>query len=100
MNEANISKFFYTKTPSNETAWKIKDATSVLKNMCSKDLIVLGGDILDLELDYTYDNWFYNTDQSKDKKENSIRSIQKAVKYVDDYRTANGDDYYVVIVVK
>ncbi len=94
------NKVIYAKETSwQEFAWQIKDALAVLEYVASKENVVLGGDILDNNLNYTYDNWFYNTDESKSLCDNSVSSVNTAKEYISNYIKRNGTDYYVVIVL-
>lgn len=95
-----IDAFDVATTSVNEIAWKLKDAMSVLNQIGIKEHIVLGGDILTRDLSYTYDSWFYTTNSKLNLKENSAQSIQAASNYISNYMSLNGDNYYVVFVIK
>lgn len=81
-----------------ELAWKIDDAKVVLQWFAANNNIVLGGDILDINKKYTYDNWYYNYDDLCSSLENAKNSIKKANEYISNYVAINGSDYYVVLV--
>ncbi len=87
-------------TTSGETAWAISDIFKILDYCKENTYIVLGGDILNENLDYTYDNWYYDTNANIDLKDNSNKSILKANEYISNYIKKNGVNYYVVIVAK
>ena len=74
-----------------EMAWKIEDALDVLEYFSSQNHLVLGGDILDLNFEYTYDNWYYNGSSSKG-------SISVSEEYLFNFIKNNGKNYYVVFV--
>ena len=86
-------------TPWNEYAWKYSDFPELLRYFQENAYIVLGGDILTMELKYTYDNWYYNPDPFDSKEENVRRSIAAAEDYLTNYKNRNGTDYYIVFVV-
>lgn len=92
--------FFSRETCNNETAWRLTDAISVIKHMGSEGNIILGGDILDEGLQYTYDSWYYNIDKLKSLESNSVDSVRVATEYISDYIKNNGDGFYVIIVEK
>ena len=83
-----------------EIAWKIEDALLVLQHLKTVDKIVLGGDILTKELDYTYDNWYYNVESRQELQFNSSLSITLATKYITDYIEKNGTHFFVVFVTE
>ncbi len=84
----------------NEFAFHITDALLILDCYCDLSVIVLGGDILTNELNYSYDNWYYNIDNNLSNEENSKNSITVAKTYLKKYIDRNGTDYYCVFVPK
>lgn len=85
---------------SSETAWKIKDAFAVIDYYYSLGQIILGGDILSSNLQYTYDNWYYDIDSAAEKITNLKNSIYIAKEYILNYTKRNGLKYYVVFVLQ
>lgn len=83
-----------------ENAWRIKDAFYVLEYFNKNGTIVLGGDILTENFEYTYDNWYYNIQSSISAEENGKRSVRTAVEYIRKYIGINGEAFYVVFVTK
>ncbi len=83
-----------------ETAWKIKDIPIVLQYCFSKKIVVLGGDILNFNKQYNYDNWYYNFEEKLGIAENSENSYNKAIRYINEYIKKNGEAFYVIIVTK
>jgi len=79
--------------------WHLKDVKKVLNCLKANRQIVLGGDILDLQKNYTYDSWFYNYNHSKCLLENVNSSMDVALDYVTNYIRNNGEEYYVVLVL-
>lgn len=75
-----------------ELAWTYTDVMTVLKYLEENGILVLGGDVLDKKMSYTYDNWCY-----QDK--NYIESIEYAKNYINNYYIKNGNEYYYVLVV-
>ena len=83
-----------------ELAWKIDDTKAVLQWLSENNKVVLGGDILDINKEYTYDNWYYNPDDTCSSLINAKNSIEKASEYISNYIDINGSDYYVVLISK
>ena len=81
-----------------EIGWEIKDINSVLQWLKSKNKIILGGDIVNLLKEYTYDNWYYNYNNSISYIDNVNNSFIRAQEYTAQYLKKNGDKYYVIIV--
>lgn len=81
-----------------EKAWKIEDATLVLQALKSEHKIVLGGDVLNENLEHSYDNWYYQADACKTPQQNIADSIDLASVYISDYIKANGTAFYVILI--
>jgi len=86
-------------TSHGELAWHIADVPAVLQRISAHGLIVLGGDILDIEMQYTYDNWYHNVDRSLSKSLNVKSSFDAAQEYIQKYINRNGEGFFVVLVV-
>ena len=78
-----------------ETAWTIEDSFLVLEYLREKKKVVLGGDILNSNLEYAYANWHYD-----DTPGDSTESIAVAAEYLARLQKRIGNSYYVVFVVK
>ena len=83
-----------------ELAWKIKDYALILELFRDNKCIVLGGDVLDLEKNYNYDNWYYNDKSDVSFEENLSSSISVAKEYLQNYIKDNGEKFYVVFVFR
>ena len=81
-----------------EFAWKIDDIKPILQWLSANNKVVMGGDVLDITLEYTYDNWYYNVDDTCSLFENVKNSIEKANEYISNYLAINGSNYYIVLV--
>ena len=99
-NFIQINNIFPIYISNHEIAWHLKDANAVLNWLNNNNKILLGGDIIDLNKNYTYDNWYYNYDNSLSFVDNVNNSIDKARSYISDYINKNGDCYYVVLVLR
>ena len=88
------------KISSFELAWKINDIKSILQWISVNNKVVLGGDVLYSNTEYTYDSWYYNIDDTHSFLVNAKNSIEKASEYISNYIAANGSDYYVVLIFK
>ena len=89
-----------TEFTSVEDAWKIEDAFWVLEYFNKNGTIVLGGDILTKNFEYTYDNWYYNIQSNISMEENGKRSVRMAIEYIKKYISINGKSFYIVFVAK
>ncbi len=83
-----------------EAAWEIADIPRIVAEACQNNRIILGGDILDKNMDPTYDNWYYEADDSKDLEYNVLQSCRQMTSYLNRYTSKNGRDLYIVIVFK
>lgn len=83
-----------------EAAWKIEDALDVIAIARKHNRIILGGDILTVCGEYTYDNWYYNQDHDVSMKTNVEQSAAKSLQYINNYIKRNGKQFLVVFVFK
>lgn len=88
------------RTTSGEFAWQIKDHPFLLELFYDRKCVVLGGDVLDLDRNYTYDNWYYNDNSEMSHEDNVKSSISVAKEYLLNYIKSNGENYYVVFVFR
>ena len=86
-------------TPWTEYAWKYEDFPEILRYFQNRGWIVLGGDILTTELDYTYSSWYYNPDPTRSMEENVRQSAVVTADYLTHFRDRNGSNYLIVFVV-
>lgn len=70
-----------------EVALTKADALKALKLLVDTDLVVLGGDVYELESDdyfrSTYDNWYFKDDYPF--LESAKKSLDKAIEYISGY---------------
>ena len=97
---SNDRKIYPKKFSPHVSAWQINDVNEILEWLRTKEQVVLGGDLLNPQGGYTYDSWYYNYKDEKSLHHNINESVDVAKKYILDYISNNGDDYYVVIVLK
>ena len=83
-----------------ENALPITYALSKLDELSDSNIVLLGGDILDQQKHYTYDNWYYEYNPVVSEQENCKCSIEKARKYLLSYIEKNGVQYTVVLVLR
>lgn len=83
-----------------ETAWRIEDAICVFGYLKSRNKIILGGDILTENMDYTYDSWYYNPILTQSQQSNVELGYEQAIEYISKYMKRNGSAFYVVIVAE
>ena len=77
-----------------DTAYKVMDS------LLHANTVLLGGDILDSNGNYTYGNWYYEYNPVVSEQENCKCSIEKARKYLLSYIEKNGVQYTVVLVLR
>ena len=85
-------------TMTTEYAWKYRDVIEVISYLSSKECAILGGDVLNNNLGYTHDNWYYSYSDVLSIENNICESASRAVEYVDWYYSMYGDDFYYIIV--
>lgn len=83
-----------------ETTWKIEDFPFVLKYLQKLHIIVLGGDILNEKMQYTYDNWYYDIDKDIDYQDNVVNSIEFARDYLTKYTKRYGNCFNVIFITE
>lgn len=79
-----------------EIGWKYSDIMEVLIIIKENKMIVLGGDVYELnnnEITITYDNWSFSGNDF-------IKSFEKAIEYIDNYHKNNGDNFIYSVVVE
>lgn len=77
-----------------DTAYKVMDS------LLHANTVLLGGDILDSNGNYTYGNWYYEYNSAIDAQQNSKQSVQKAKVYLHSFIERNGSHYYVMLVLR
>lgn len=98
-----ITDFLISKSVSlknigiNDVALKYKDIKELLKMLRIYNLTILGGDVLNSDLEYTYDNWYIEKETLDPSKFSSF-SIDITEKYIENYVNLNGDNFYFVLV--
>ena len=78
-----------------EIAWRYSDIMEVLNIVKDKKMVILGGDVYELDNKIpfpTYDSWSFS-------EKNYKKSFDKAVEYISNYHSANGDNFIYTIVV-
>lgn len=78
-----------------EVGWKFDDIVKVLDIIKEKEMMVLGGDVYELngdEIIITYDSRSFSGS-------NFIKSFEKANKYINNYYENNGDDFIYTLIV-
>ena len=79
-----------------EIGWKFDDVIKVLDIIKEKEMVVLGGDVYELngdEIIITYDSWSFSGS-------NFIKSFEKASKYINNYYKNNGGNFIYSLVVE
>ena len=81
-----------------EKAWRLEDSLEVLKKINKQRRIILGGDILNKNLQHNYDSWYYESLENDTIIKSVKDSYVKACEYIQAYIKKNGKDFYVIIV--
>lgn len=93
------------QTPWGEFAWRINDIYYAISMVRSTNGVILGGDVITTEMEYTGSNWFYQPTWPRDieytanLRNNVEQSIQRAQEYIDRYISLNNQDCLFVFVV-
>ena len=81
-----------------EIAWHSDAIPGLMQLALEHRWIVLGGDVLTLSKEYTYDNWFYEPHHQCSLLQNVQESIQSCEEFINKYIAANGPNYIFVVV--
>ena len=81
-----------------ELAWNYSDIVSIMKMLYKNEFVILGGDVINNDLSYTYDNWYYDYNYSLSYEENVKLGFNRSIEYVRNYHVKFGDMFYYVIV--
>ena len=93
------------RTPWGDFAWRVGDIPYVLSAISSISGVILGGDVITPQMEYTGDNWFYqpvwpaHTPYNESLRSNVERSVQSASEYIGRYTERNGEGDLFVFVV-
>lgn len=93
------------QTPWGEFAWRADDIPKAISDIRLRNSVILGGDVITPEFEYTGDNWSYqptwvlNAKFSASLQSNVDRSIKRTMEYISTYVGENGKDYLFVLVV-
>lgn len=96
--EKELSEVQRYTLSSGEIVWNAEVILNIIAIARKHQRIILGGDILTLEGEYTYDNWYYNPDPNVSTAVNVERSISICTEYVDNYLKRNGNCFLFLIV--
>ena len=86
------------KTEQGEYACLASNVPAVVNRAINHGWIILGGDVLNPDQSYTYENWYYNPNPRKSLGENIVIAAQICSNYVADYSSKYGDEYLYVLV--
>ena len=69
------------------------DALEILEECLKSRIAILGGDVVNINnngyFEYNYDNWSYNRKKGESDVDYVLRSIEKAIKYISNYKLNN-----------
>ena len=83
-----------------EYAWKYKDVIGIIDILKNSGYVILGGDVLKRNFEYTYDNWFFENSNNLNNLEKITESAKKAKQYINCYYNNFGNEFYYVLVVE
>lgn len=87
------------KTHWGEMVWPTRCIPEILQLAVDNQWIILGGDILDMAKNYTYDNWYYNPDAQLSLNLNVTASVEKTREYISQYCKKNGTDFWISLTI-
>lgn len=96
--ESELSALSHIKTSNGEYAWTANVLSEVLLIAQKHQRIVLGGDVLYLSGEYTYDNWYYLRKSNESYIANVEASITMCKQYVSRYLQSRGESFAFVLV--
>ena len=79
--------------------FRLCDVNPIMSRCKDEGWIVLGGDILTVEYEYTYDSWFYSPDRSISLQSNVSLSIAKCEDYLMSYSRTHGNSFLCALVL-
>jgi len=82
----------------NELAFPLEKYEEIISYYLQSKIIILGGDILIYNkntFEFTYDSWYYNSNENISHKENVIKSYLQAEEYLKTFPYKNA--YFTVI---
>ena len=82
-----------------ETAFPTYMVDQIMAITSARKWVILGGDILTNELQYTYDSWFYDVDPNISLYQNVFQSVQKCKQYLKEYESTHGSDYLIAFTI-
>lgn len=88
-----------TKTDWGETAWPLECVPSVLGLALDNRWIVLGGDVLTMEQNHTYDNWYFNPNPQIPLEDNVKASVVECLQYISQYINRNGKNFLFTFTI-
>lgn len=88
-----------TLSPQGEEIWKACQLNEVIRFVRQNKLIILGGDVLLPDYEYSYSNWFYAPNIKKGWENNVELSIAKTRNFIAAYEKENGDSHFFTIVL-
>ena len=85
-------------------AWKFPEILQVIDLFTNNSKIILGGDVFKinekLEIEFTYDSWYYNRIEGISDSELLKQSREKAIDYIKKYVQRNNDIFYFSLTYK
>lgn len=93
------------KHPSGKIAWRARDISQALVAISEKHYVILGGDVVTLEMQYTNDSWFYQpvwkcSDNYISALQGNIEeSISYANEYINSYIRKHGENFLFLFIV-
>jgi hypothetical protein len=82
-----------------EIVWPVTSVPEILELALTNNWIVLGGDILTLEQEYTHDNWYFTPNPQKPLSDNVQASVEKCRQFISQYVNKNGDKFLFVFSI-
>lgn len=95
---AELEHFEIIHSTYGESAWKSTDISKIVEIARKHHRVILGGDIISTQGEYTYDNWYYNQDSLLSISDNVSQSAEKCLMYLETISNKYTDGYAVILV--
>lgn len=88
----------YQHPLTHEYVLSYQEVLTVLQHITTNEnMLILGGDVLNKDDQYIYENWFYSYSDSLSRKENMIRSCDETMKFISSLSDPHKYHYVVVL---
>lgn len=86
-------------TDNGELAWTAQQTYEIMKLVEDKQWVVLGGDVLTRQFEYTCENWFFQPNHYTTLAQNVDESIFRCCQYISNFVKKNGDGFLFLLTI-